>query len=54
MLMVWLSFVSFVYINYNSYDSDDLLLTQILLQRNTGINSEDKDAEDEEDDENYN
>ena len=36
-----------------SYDSDDLPLTQMVLQRNTGVNIEDEDMEDKEDDENY-
>ena len=32
-------------------DSDDLPLTQMVLQRTTGVSSEDKDAEDDEYDE---
>ena len=36
-----------------SYDSDDLLLTQMVLKRNTGVKTEDEHAEDEEDEKNY-
>ena len=37
----------------NIYDSDDQPLTQMILQRTTRVNTEDEDAKDEEDDENY-
>ena len=36
-----------------NYDSDDLPLTQMVCKRNSEVNDEDENAEDEEDDENY-
>ena len=36
-----------------SYDSDDLPLNQIFLQRNTKVNDEEENVEDEEDDANF-
>ena len=52
--MLWLPFVSckLIWID-NIYDSDDLSLTQMILQCTTGVNTEDEDLEDEENDENY-
>ena len=44
-------FIEYIWIN-KIYDSDDVPLTQIVLQRTTGVNTEDKDAEDDEDEEN--
>ena len=35
------------------YDSNDLTLNKMLLHRTTGVSTEDKDAEDEEYNENY-
>ena len=40
-------FFSCVYINRKTYDSDDIPLTLMLLQRSTEVNAEDGDAEDE-------
>ena len=37
----------------NIYDSDDLPLTQMVLYRTTGVNTEDEDGGDVEDNENY-
>ena len=44
-------FISYIWID-KIYNSDDLPLTQMLLQRTNGVNSEDEDAEDDDDDEN--
>ena len=53
MLVLRLSFfIAYIWID-KIYDSDDLPLTQMVLQRTTGLNAEDEDAEDEEGDENY-
>ena len=45
-------FIEYIRID-NIYNSDDLPLTQRVINCNTGVNTKDKDAEDEEDDENY-
>ena len=45
-------FLAYVWID-KIYYSDDLPLTQMVLQRTTGVNTEVKDAEYDEDDENY-
>ena len=45
--------VSFIYMNIQNYDSDDLPMTQMERQHDTEVNTQYKDAEDEEDDENY-
>ena len=47
----YLFFLSYLRID-KIYDSDDLPLTQMVLQRNTEVNDEDENAEDEEDNEN--
>ena len=59
MVLLWLfyadamNFFSCIYIWIeNIYDSDDLLLTQMVLQGAKWVNTEDKYTEDEEDDEN--
>ena len=44
----YLFFLEYIWI-YKSYDSDDLLLNQMILQLNSEVNDEDKNAEDEED-----
>ena len=36
----YIFFIVYIWI-YNSYDSDDLQLTQMVLQRNTEVNNED-------------
>ena len=45
----YILFISCIWID-KSYDSDDLPLTQIVIQRNTEVNDEDENAEDEEED----
>ena len=51
-LMLWIFFLAYIWV-YKSYDSDDLPLTQMAVQKNTRVNTEDEDAEHEENDENY-
>ena len=57
MLILWwcynyLLFLAYIWID-KIYDSDELPLTQMVLQITTGVNTEDKYVENEEDDENY-
>ena len=39
--------------NRQIHESDDLPLNQMVLRRNTGVNTEDEYAEDDDDDKNY-
>ena len=45
----YLFFLAYIWIE-NSSDSDDLLLTQMVIQCNTEVNDEGENVEDEEDD----
>ena len=47
----YLFFLAYIWID-KSYDSDYLPVTQMLIHPNTGVNTEEEDAEDEEDNEN--
>ena len=39
-LKLWLYFLPCIYINDNSYESDDLILTQMVLKGNSEVNYE--------------
>ena len=45
-------FVEYIWI-YKGYDSDEMPLTQMFLQRNLELNDEDENAEDKEDNANF-
>ena len=48
----YLFFVEYIWI-YKGYDSDEMPLTQMFLQRNTEVNDEEENAEYKEDDANF-
>ena len=48
----YLFFVEYIWI-YKGYDSDEMPLTQMFLQRNLELNDEDENKEDEEDNAKY-